>query len=417
MIHSHHNLPSKNAAQRNGLLGQVHRYLNTLGSWSSYRDVSRPEELPRRIGDITAAFFGVAGLEKGLPKLTGLLGAMMALHALEQVTGSLVTFGVRLLGRGDVIERYRGVTIRQSPLTPRTAAALRWLLGSRLLAANGYYFPESGRTWHGQTFTVQVWDVSKTLTHVRSFSLPHREFYFDREVAPRVIIDVVKGDRDPQSIPGFIGSINELEHATSLGYLKRAFFAANWLLIDEGERDDGQPGTADYDVLISDQPLIRGQPPGGRGPSPLFQPAPRPSQPDLGSDVTPPRYPAWPSTATRPPTTLFTRTPPARAYQVTDAARTNGPAPVGSPPPVPAAGAPHERIKDRYHAPDGRQYPLLIRGILTHPITMAKKADAIYYDADTHRWQEIVDEDIRLALAREVEAGQLKVSPDWPALL
>jgi len=411
MTFPYHHQTTNSAAQRNGVLGQVHRYLNTLGSWSSYRDVSRPEELPRRIGDITAAFFGVAGLEKGLPKLTGLLGAMMALHALEQVTGSLVTFGVRLLLRGNVIEQYRGVTIRQSPLTPRTARALRWLLDSRLLAANGYYFHESGRTWHGQTFTVQLWDMSKTLTHVRSFSLPHREFYFDREVSPQIIIDVVNGDRDPQSISGFIGSINELEQATSLGYLKRAFFAANWLLIDEGERDDGQPGTADYDGLF------RGQPPDGRGPGPVFQPARRPPQSGLGNDVTPPRNPAWPSTAVRPPTTLFTRTPPASAYQVPDAARNNGTAPVGCPPPVPASGTPHERIKDRYHAPDGRQYPLLIRGILTHPITMTKKADAIYYDADTHQWQEIVDEDTRLALAREVETGQLKVSPDWRALL
>ena len=30
----------------NGVLGQVHRYLNTLGSWGSYRDLSGLDEIP-----------------------------------------------------------------------------------------------------------------------------------------------------------------------------------------------------------------------------------------------------------------------------------------------------------------------------------------------------------------------------------
>ena len=71
------------------------------------------------------------------------------------------------------------------------------------------------------------------------------------------------------------------------------------------------------------------------------------------------------------------------------------------------------RIKDRYQTPDGRYHPLLIRGIITHPITLVKKADAIYYDGDTRRWQEILDDDVRAALAKEVETGRLKVTADW----
>ena len=49
----------------------------------------------------------------------------------------------------------------------------------------------------------------------------------------------------------------------------------------------------------------------------------------------------------------------------------------------------------------------------THPITLLKKADAIYYDSDSRRWHEIVDDDVRLALAREVEAGTLQITTDW----
>jgi hypothetical protein len=35
------------------------------------------------------------------------------------------------------------------------------------------------------------------------------------------------------------------------------------------------------------------------------------------------------------------------------------------------------------------------------------------YDGEARRWREINDEETRPALAREVEAGRLAVSPDW----
>lgn len=79
----------------------------------------------------------------------------------------------------------------------------------------------------------------------------------------------------------------------------------------------------------------------------------------------------------------------------------------------PPADDPYIRIKARYQTPDGRYHPLLIRGLTTHPITLVKKADAIYYDGDTRRWVEIVDDDARVALAKEVEAGTLNVTTDW----
>ena len=242
---------SNTASRRNGIMGQASKYLNTLGNWSTYRDLNSVEDIPERIGQVTTAFFGLEGLGKnGFPRLAGILGAVMAVHALEQVTGAGVTFGARLLGRGEPIGKDRGIILRQSPLTPRMAGAVNRLTGGRLLNAKGYYFFESGRTWHSQTATVQVGDTPKTLTHVRSYSVPSREYYFDRELSPQTVIDVVKGDRDPDTVPGFIGSVNELENVTALGGLKRAFFAANWLLIDEGERDEGGPGFVDYDALV-----------------------------------------------------------------------------------------------------------------------------------------------------------------------
>ena len=81
--------------------------------------------------------------------------------------------------------------------------------------------------------------------------------------------------------------------------------------------------------------------------------------------------------------------------------------------PVASPDDPQVRIKDRYHAPDGRDYPLLIQGLVRDPITMTSKAKAIYYDGQSRRWRDITDTDTRVALAREVEAGRLKVTVDW----
>ncbi len=84
--------------------------------------------------------------------------------------------------------------------------------------------------------------------------------------------------------------------------------------------------------------------------------------------------------------------------------------PAPEPPPV---DDPYIRIKARYQTPDGRDHPLLIRGITTHPITLLRKADAIYYDGDSRRWREIGDDDARVALAKAVADGTLKVTADW----
>ena len=170
------------ASKRNGLAGQVSNYLSTLGSWNTYRDLGSVEEIPERVAQVTAAFLGVKGFIEGHPRLTGVLGAIIGVHALEQVTGGLATTGMRLYARGRPVASYRGLLIRQSPFTPRQARLLDRLTGRRVRAANGYYFFESGKTWHCQSLTVTVGDTPKTFTRIQSFSLPQREYFFDRPV-------------------------------------------------------------------------------------------------------------------------------------------------------------------------------------------------------------------------------------------
>ena len=51
------------AAKLNGISGQISRYLNTLGSLGTYRDLSKLEDIPGRVAEVTAAYFGVKGVD------------------------------------------------------------------------------------------------------------------------------------------------------------------------------------------------------------------------------------------------------------------------------------------------------------------------------------------------------------------
>jgi hypothetical protein len=415
------------AAQRNGIGGQVNRYLNTVGSWSTYRDIGSAEEIPERIAQVTGAYFGIKGLIEGHPRLVGVLGAIIGVHALEKVTGGLATTGMRLYGRGKPVASYRGIMIRKSPFTDRSAGALNRLTGGRVLAASGYYFFEGGRTWHTQSTTVQLGDEARTLTRIKSFSLPQREYFFDRPVTVpgdrepaegektipiQRIIDTIKGDEEPDAIPGFIGGINELEGITPLRNIKHTLFAANWLLVDPGERDGSDGEYVDYEALV------RGTRPGGAtnagGVYRVNRPATTAS---TGSSY-------WPSTSRIPIRTPSRPEPTVR--------------PVSSPPPPPSPppqaepyganlfrsgptssqdrrSTPAARYQDRIRIAE-RDYPLVVKRLVRSPVSGQVKADAVYYDDSLGQWRTVVETEDRLNLARAVQEGRLSVvgEKDWP---
>jgi len=421
---------ANNASGQNGVWGQVSRYLNTVGSWRTYRDLKSLDQVPERLEQVTSAFFGLNGLVEGMPRISGILGVIVGIHALEQVTGAVATSGMRLLVRGRPMAKYRGMIIRKSPLTPKKAKVLNRVTGGRLLAADGYYFHEGGRTWHCQSFTVNVRGTPRTLTHIRSLSLPPREHFFDRplilnkgagetqigddatarSVSVQRVINTVMGDEDPGNIPGYIGSTNELENASGLGGIKRTFFAANWFLVDESERDlPSDPNFVDYDALV------QGRPPGrqDRG----YYQVTRPGGSGGGTGYA---RPGWPSTTSQ---SVPVRSASSSAQPIpglnSKAKTTSAPDHYGanlfrSKPKQPPPGTdPYVAVKDRYHHSNGKYYPLVVRRVVTHPISHTKKADAIYYDGEAGTWREIIDDDVREALAREVEAGKLQVSENW----
>ncbi|GAB4444162.1 MAG: hypothetical protein Kow0031_26560 [Anaerolineae bacterium] len=354
---------------------RAEQYLDTLGNWQTYRSAATMSDVLKIVSQMTHSFLGV---DLNRPSLTGVLGAILALHTLERLTAATVTFGLRLASPADgVLGWHYGIAVRASPFTPRTSRAMRWLLGSRHLNAAGWYFQEGGRTWHYQVLSLRVWGAERVLAHLRSISLPHRAHYFDRDIGWPATVEIATGRRAANLTLGHLGSINELEYA--VGLLARAKLiavAANWLLIDPDER------------AMSQQ--LRLNPSGGpTATNPLR------SRVNVAAGAT------------------AGATPPAAAqlsFMQQAAPATNGnhrAAHYTSIDTLPPAG---EWVKNRYYL-NGRFYPLLVRNVVINPITRQRKADAFYY-ADG-RWQPVASDDHRLAIAEDFDAGRMQPQT-WP---
>jgi hypothetical protein len=396
------------AARRNGISGYLSRYLNTLTNWQTYGDMGNIEDIPQRVLDVTGRFFGLDG------RIKGIFGVLIATHLAEQITGAVATMAVRMALRGRPFGRYRGITLRESPISPRAGRAQARLLGSsRVLESKGFYFHESGRTWHCNSTTYRVGDTPKTLTHIQSLSIPNREYFFDRELQPQDVIDLVLGDRDPDTIPGYIGSCNEIDGV--LGFtqgIKRLLYVGNWLLVDEGERDAGEE-LVDYGDL--------GRGPGGQPPPGWTSSSSGPSGSGpaggYGGYRSPTFRAAHPGSTTRagePQGEAYTRSGPDwgdtyRRYgpqgyasdvqPIDDDYRVDPGGFVGNLWDTGDNGRPRQTISI-----GGREVPLSIRGIRTTP-DGRRLADAWYYR--NNQWWPIKSERTREAIAMDVAQGVL----------
>jgi hypothetical protein len=370
------------AAARNGISGYVSRYLNTLTNWQTYGEVGNVEDIPQRILDVTARFFGLDG------RIKGIFGILIATHLTEQITGAVATMAARLALRGKPFGRYRGITLRESPISPRVARGQARLLGaSRVLEGKGFYFHESGRTWHCNSTTYRVGDVAKTLTHIQSLSLPNREYFFDRELQPQDVVDLVLGDRDPDTMPGYIGACNEIDGLLGVTKgVKRMMYVGNWLLVDEGERDAGAE-VVDYGDLGR-----------GSGGGHATSSSGSPSSPSGG-------YGGWsnPSYRRSGMSDMHRRYGP-QGYSsdvrpVEDDERVSRHDFVGSLWDTGPNGLPKQSI-----SVDGKEVPLSIRSISVAP-DGRRLADAYYYR--NNQWWRIRDERTRAAIAEDVAQGVL----------
>jgi hypothetical protein len=374
------------AAQRNGISGYFSRYLNTLTTWQTYGDLTQVADIPQRVLDVTGRFFGI-----GDGKLRGIFGVLIATHLVEQITGAVATMGARMLLRGKPFGRYRGITLRESPVSPKVGRGQARLLGDRMLEAKGFYFHEAGRTWHSHTATYRVGDVAKTLTHIQSLSLPNREYFFDRELAPQDVVDMVLGDRDPDTIPGFIGACNEIDGVLGVTKsIKRLMYIGNWLLVDDMERDAGAE-LVDYDI---GRGPYTGQP---RGTSPASPP---------GGSSPPGGYGGYrsPTYASRASWSEAYRQHGSQGYtsDVTYTSPDDQVDPLDFVGSLWDAGA-NGRSKQTVSV-DGRECPLSIRGIEVAPD--GRRLAQAYYHRNNQWWQ-VKDERLRERLARDVYRGAL----------
>lgn len=394
-----------NAARRNGISGYVSRYLNTLTNWSTYRDVGDVAEIPQRVMGVTSQFFGL--LPDG--RIRGVFGVMIATHLVEQFTGAVATAAARMALRGKPFGRYRGITLRESRISPKIGEAQNRLLRGRVIGSKGFYFHESGRTWHSHTATYQVGDTPKTLTHIQSLSWPNREYFFDRELPPQDAVDLALGDKDPDTIPGFIGACNEIDGVIGVTKaIKRLFYFGNWLLVDEMERDAG--------AEIVDYGDFRGGPGGGASSgAPGYSTSPSPTGGGGGyGGFYNPRYSSrpggvdWGSSYRRHGAQGYAADMEMRGDDI--AYRVDPKDFVGSLWETGEDGRPRQTIYL-----DGREVPVSIRSISFAP-DGRRLADAFYYR--NNGWHRIKDERVRAQIAQDVAQGVLEVEGErdlWAA--
>ena len=240
------------AAARNGIAGHLSRSLSALASWQTVDRLLfsglKKEDLPTAA---TNALLSAAGLkwEDGRVKLAGVLGLIIAVHGLEHASGAAATLLARNLVRGRAYGRYRGVILRRNPLLKRAQAIRGGLSRGKVTGVAGYYFHQGGRTWTCTMTDFRAREGSRQMTALKGVSYPNRGFYFDRPLDERDAVDIVLGDRDPDTVPGYLGSTNELDSLIGTGRLKRGLMGLNWLTVDDSERDTRGPDFVDYGTL------------------------------------------------------------------------------------------------------------------------------------------------------------------------
>ncbi len=409
------------AARRNGLMGYLDNLISTLGNWKTYEGVKSPQDLMTRFSQVTMRFVGLDFGQEGGLQIKGILLGILAIHALEQITGGTVTLTTRLFLRGQVLGAWGGVIVRQNPLTPKKARLLGFISGG-LVSPHpiGVYWHEGGRTWEAESFGLNIKGNVRAITRIGSLSVPRREHFFDRPliipgmalsdkvtigadgqargVPIQSVIDIVLGQEHPHNVPGYIGSTNDLENVVSaLGWAKRLLFMISWFLIDESERDVPLSNLVDYASVNGTQKRAT------TGASSTWA-NPAYGRKAGGSTV-------YPSTTV--PQSGYVSPQSIQGVQLSfDPTFTVPPAPA-RPDQPPPEDTPYRTIKDRIKLGD-KFYPVLIKSILRHPIhTDQRVVDAIFYDPADRQWKSIADPNALTWLLQQVQTGRMAITTDW----
>ncbi len=271
---------AKSAANRNGISGYLSQAAGAVGSWGTVNSAIESaggisldlknisgavDNLPGTLGGLGTAASLVAantaldtvGLsidkDRNL-RMKNAKGLLVAAHAMEYFSGAAGTMMARQFVRGKPFAKYRGVMLRRNPLIEKITRQVPKLSGGRVQPQpqEAYYFHQSGITWSGTTTNFDiVKETPKTLSVLRSHSVPHRAYYFDRKLDPRDAVDLTMGDKNPETIPGFLGKTNEIDSIVRpLKQSKQALMGLNWLSVDDSERDTRGETVVDYDAMF-----------------------------------------------------------------------------------------------------------------------------------------------------------------------
>ena len=253
-----------NAGRRNGIVSHMNKAVGSMSSWQALdlaAQASRNwQDVPGALTDMGLGMVGMSRNAQGQLRLQNLAGVQLAVHALEYGTSAAATSLIRAGVRGKPYGQYRGVIFRKNPYLPlmqkvrdyqKFVGPLNPRNWYKPAVTDGFYFHQGGQTWSALVTEHQVTpDTQKTLMSVKQIGFPSRGHYFDRRIDERDVADVVLGDRDPETIAGYLGSTNEVDAVVEpFGRAKKALMAANWLLVDDTERDIRVTDRVDYGTM------------------------------------------------------------------------------------------------------------------------------------------------------------------------
>lgn len=138
-------------------------------------------------------------------KVTGLGGTMIGALSKTENAGSTEIEKRRLFGPST-----QSVQLWKSRLTPLFNGYD--VIGARdVTAGTGVMFKTGGRTWHKGTTQFNDGQRKRTVTHLRSLSLPGDNYYFNRPVSNKSAVGIAAGQIKAERVPGYVGKITKSE--------------------------------------------------------------------------------------------------------------------------------------------------------------------------------------------------------------
>ncbi len=155
-------------------------------------------------------------------------GANTALKTANRVIGSaekVTATGGNVVGALSETKRAGSVEVEKKGLfRPSTHSVQLWrsrltplfnkydVVGQRDVTSNtGVMFKAGGRSWHKGTTQFNEGQRKRTVTHLRSLSLPGDNYYFNRPVSHKSAVGIATGHIKAESLAGYVGKITKTE--------------------------------------------------------------------------------------------------------------------------------------------------------------------------------------------------------------